>query len=49
MMKNKNVELIKTFCEENFELFQEWLEERDIESSDAEVILDGLEGSNGDA
>ncbi len=48
-MGNPKIALIKSFCEENFELFQEWLEEREIESSDAEWILDGLEGSNGDA
>jgi len=37
------IALAKAFCEENYELFQEWLEERDLESTEAERILDMLE------
>lgn len=40
----KNIQLVKEFIEANYELFQQWLEEeKDIEGSEAEVILDNLE------
>ncbi len=40
-------QIIMEFCEENFEFFQEWLESRDIESTEAECILSALEEDNG--
>lgn len=39
-----NIKLVKHFCEENYELFQEWLEDvHEIEGTEAEIILDSLE------
>lgn len=43
-VKEFSIELVKEFCEENFEVFQEWLDTvKGIESSEAEVILKRLE------
>lgn len=39
-----NIELVKAFCEEQFEEFQLWLEDvHEVEGSEAEVILAQLE------
>lgn len=42
-----DLDLVKAFCEENYELFQRWLDDRDIESTEAEVILENLGANNG--
>ena len=45
-----NAELVNEFFDDNpesFEVFQEWLEDKyQIESSDAECILNGLKDEN---
>lgn len=39
-----DIKLVKEFCEANYELFQQWLEDvHEIEGTEAEIILDNLD------
>ncbi len=41
-MKKSDIKLISEFLEQEYEAFQEFLDSKDIEPTEAELIIEGL-------